>query len=127
MHDVRSFMSRYRYTLSYMALMLGRGVWQLLDWYHGTEDPIWHLFFYLLFMPAFSLAHGRIAPFMAAFLTVFVYLFMANGGSSIEDLRMTDFISASELCVPSVIAASIGVIVRKIVSGPPQDRDDRSR
>ena len=105
----------------YAALMLGSGVWQLLDWHYGSEDPIWHLFFYLLFMPAFSLGYGFLsedgwlAPFAAAFLAAFAYIFMANGGFSIEHFSMPYVESALELCVPSFVAALAGAIVRKVV------------
>ena len=117
----KAWIKRHFYLVVYAALMLGSGVWQLLDWHYGSEDPIWHLLFYIFFMPAFSLGYGVFsekgwfAPLIAAFLVAFVYILMANGGFSIDHFSTLYLQSALELCVPSLIAAFVGVIVRKIV------------
>ena len=128
MHDnqefikaVKTWINRYAYFIIYMLCMLACGVIQLLDWYYGSEDPIWHILFYIFFMPLFSLSYGFfagseklffLAPFTAAFLTAFVYIFMANGGFSIS---ITELKSALQLCVPAFVTASAGVILRRIV------------
>ena len=103
--------------------MIGSGVWQLLDWHYGTEDPIWHLFFYFLFMPAFSFTYGIFAgnrrkfwliPFIAGFLASLVYIFMGNGGFSMSTVNLSELKSSLELSIPSFAAASAGVIIRRI-------------
>lgn len=108
---------RYGLIAAYAALMLGTGVWQLLDWRYGSEDPIWHLLFYIFIMPLLSgafgiaLGGGRKAwlfPFLSGGLAAFVYASMANGG-----LRF-DLAGALELCVPSFIAACAGVALRRL-------------
>ena len=98
-------MKKYGYTIFYILLMIGTGVWQLMDWYYGTEDPIWHLLFYIFVMPFLSFIYGLMEKnvewilklLIVTVLTVSVYLFMANGGMSldIEDLY---------IAVPSLVA-----------------------
>jgi hypothetical protein len=109
---------RYGLIAAYAALMLGMGVWQLLDWRYGSEDPIWHIFFYLFIMPllsgAFGLALGGgrkawLFPLSSGGLAASVYFFMANGG-----LRF-DLAGALELCVPSLLAACAGVALRRLL------------
>ncbi len=101
--------------------MLLCGAVQLIDWYFGSEDPIWHLMFYLLFMPAFSLAYGALggggwrAPLIAALLTAFVYFFLANGGVSADSFRPAGLEAALQLSVPSFLAALAGTAVGKII------------
>ena len=81
-------MKRYKNTFFYIALMAGTGVWQLLDWYFGSEDPIWHLLFYIFIMPFLSFIYGLMEKELAWYLKLLiiavagaaVYLFMANGG-----------------------------------------------
>ena len=116
MTNCKTWMLRHSSFVVYTALMLGCGIWQLIDWYCGSEDPIWHILFYIFFMPAFSLAYGFLsenswlAPLIAVFLTASVYIFMANGGFSISTFK-----SALELCVPSLLASIVGVMLHKIV------------
>lgn len=116
--NAKRFMERYGATAIYAALMLGTGVWQLLDWHFGAEDPIWHLLFYLLIMPFLSFGYGFFAgdrykpwilPLTAGFLSAFVYAFMSNGGLSL------DIVGALELCVPSAISAFVGVSIRRLL------------
>ena len=105
-----------RFILYYVLFLLGMGIWQLLDWYFGTEDPIWHLFFYLLFIPAASFVFGLIAgekrypwayPFLSMFLVGLLYIFMANGGFSIDS-------GAFQLAVPSFLSCLVAVAIRRI-------------
>ena len=123
MKDLKAFTDRHKCFAVYMLLMLGSGVWQLLDWHYGAEDPIWHLFFYFLFMPVFSFAYGIFAgnrrkcwliPLIAGVLTAFVYIFMGNGGFSTRAVSLSGLTSALELSFPSFVAASAGVIIRRI-------------
>ena len=115
----KPWLKRHFSLVIYALLMFGCGVWQLLDWYYGTEDPIWHLLFYLLFMPALSLAYGFLAsggwlaPFTAGGLTAFVYFFMANGG--VSAVSAGELQSALEVSVPSFLAALAGVMIRKVL------------
>lgn len=116
----KKFMERYGAFALYAALMLATGVWQLLDWHFGAEDPIWHLFFYLLIMPFLSFGFGLFAgdkrkpwilPLLAGLLSAFVYVFMGNGGFSGFSLDG----GVLELSAPSVIAASVGVVIRRLL------------
>ena len=110
-------MKKYGYTILYILLMTGTGVWQLFDWYYGTEDPIWHLLFYIFVMPFLSFIYGLMEKnaswilklLIVTVMTVSVYLFMANGGMSldIEDLY---------IAVPSLIAGVIGVLINGIIN-----------
>ena len=104
-------------TLIYILLMLAMGIWQLIDWYFGSEDPIWHLLFYLFFMPFLSLYYGLatgdrkntwIIPLMSGSLSALIYIFIANGGFSVDS-------SALQLAAPSFIASAVGVIIRRIM------------
>lgn len=99
--------------ICYVLLMLGTGVWQLADWYYGNEDPLWHLVFYMFVMPFLSFALGVLAgddrkawyiPVGAAVLSALIYIFMGNGGFSVDA-------GALQLCVPSFIAAIAGVMI----------------
>ena len=112
-----SFGDKKKIIICYVLLMLGTGVWQLTDWYYGNEDPIWHLFFYFLMMPVLSFALGLLVgddrrffliPFGAAVLSALIYIFMANGGFSIDT-------GALQLCVPTFIAATAGVMLRRVI------------
>ena len=123
MKSLKTFAGRHRGLAVYVLLMFGSGVWQLLDWHYGTEDPIWHLFFYFLFMPAFSFGYGIfsgnsrkcfLVPFLSGFLTSLVYLFMGNGGFSMDAVSLSELESALKLSVPSFFTASVGVILRRI-------------
>ena len=104
-------------TLIYILLMLAMGIWQLIDWYFGSEDPIWHILFYIFFMPFLSLYYGMATgdrkdswtiPLLSSCLSALIYVFMANGGISFDS-------SALQLALPSFIAAFAGVVIRKII------------
>ncbi len=116
-----SWLTRHGCFAVYAAAMLLCGAVQLIDWYFGSEDPIWHLMFYLLFMPAFSLAYGVLgrggwcAPLIAALLAAFVCLFLANGGVSADSFRPAGLEAALQLSVPSFLAALAGTAVRKMI------------
>jgi len=106
-----------KFIICYVLLMLGTGAWQLADWYYGNEDPLWHLIFYFVVMPFLSFAlgvftgDGRNAwcvPLGAAVLSALVYIFMGNGGFSIDT-------GAFQLCLPSFISATIGVMIRRAI------------
>ena len=101
----------------YLLVMLAMGIWQITDWYFGSEDPIWHLFFYFLFIPFFSFVFGVVVgnvkrwylvPLIAYFSTCAVYIFMANGGFSVDSW-------AFELSVIPLTSSSVGVIFRKMM------------
>ena len=103
--------------LCYVLMMLGTGVWQMADWYYGNEDPLWHLAFYVFAMPFLSFVLGVLTgddrralfiPFGSAVLSALIYIFMGNGGFSVDA-------GALQLCVPSFIAATIGVLVCRVI------------
>ena len=107
----------------YAAAMLFCGAAQLIDWYFGSEDPIWHLFFYMLIMPVASFIYGVLPvykvrrwtrPLFAAFMASLVYLLMANGGPSFSILELK---SAFTLCVPSAAASLVGCVIGRFASG----------
>ena len=102
----------------YLLIMLGFGIWQILDWYYGSEDPIWHLFFYFLFIPFASALYGclmgdskrwYLVPFVSYFATCTIYIFFANGG-----YKGIDF-GAFELSIIPFVACIGGVVLRKII------------
>ena len=115
--DKNAFTRRFQPFIIYALAMLGMGIWQLLDWYYGAEDPIWHLLFYVFFMPLCSLAYGITAgehkrpwliPPVAGLMCALVYVCMANGGFY---ATYGSFSGALELSVPSFFAALIGVTI----------------
>ena len=119
-HSENTVMRRYQPLALYALVMAGMGVWQLLDWYYGTEDPIWHLLFYIFLMPLCSLAYGITAgahkrpwlvPPVAGGTCALVYICMANGGFSVDSDALS---GALELSVPSFITAAAGVIICRI-------------
>jgi len=109
--------------------MIAMGLVQLWDWYYGSEDPIWHILFYLVIMPLVSLvfaltigrAHDRhdkfklaLFPLYALLITSLVYLFMANGGVYfIRNPELSKDIWKEVLLtfLPSFVGALIGMIV----------------
>ena len=123
-------MKKYGYTILYILLMAGTGVWQLLDWYYGTEDPIWHLLFYIFIMPFLSFIYGLmyknvvwiIKLLIVIVLTASVYLFMANGGMSMD-------VENLYIAVPSLVAGIIGVLINGVINRhkkePARSRQDR--
>ena len=72
-------------------------------------------------MPALSLAYGVLgeggwrAPPIAALLTAFVCLFLANGGVCADSFRPAGLEAALHLSVPSFLAALAGTAVQKII------------
>jgi len=114
---LKNGIKEYSYCMIYVALLLVLGVVQLLDWYHGSEDPLWHIFFYIMVIPVISFCFGIYAgdrkeawifPVFAGILTALVYIFMANGGFSIDR-------GAWQMGLLSITAAFAGVVVKKII------------
>lgn len=105
-----------RFLVSYILFLLAIGIWQLLDWYFGSEDPIWHLFFYLVLIPGASFFFGLIGgekkypwiyPFVSMFLVDLLYVFMANGGPSFDS-------GAFQIGIPSFLSCLVAAAIRKI-------------
>ena len=46
--------SNKRKYIFYLLSVIAVGAVQLLDWYFGSEDPIWHVFFYIIVIPVIS-------------------------------------------------------------------------
>ena len=101
--------------------MTAFGVVQLVDWYFGSEDPLWHIFFYLFFMPTASFFYAFMAgderyclliPFVAALMAALIYIFMANGGLAFDPADVDGVLWASS---PSIAAAFTGVLLRRSV------------
>ena len=108
---------KYQHAINYNLIIIGLGLWQLIDWHFGSEDPIWHIFFYIVVIPIISFIYGIrigdkkncfIMPFIAYLVNLIVYIFMANGGFSFEIESLT-------LCLIPFLAMLIGVIIRKIL------------
>ena len=107
---------KYKFVFIYTFIIIGLGFWQLIDWYFISEDPIWHIMFYILIIPLISLLYGIfigdekrcfIMPFVAYVINLLVSIFMANGGYSFE-------IESLSLCLIPFIFMTIGIIIRKI-------------
>lgn len=110
---------RHKYTVIYLLLMFVFGAVQLVDWYFGSEDPLWHIFFYLFFMPAASVFYAYLAgserfclliPFIAGLTAALIYIFMANGGLAFDHADADGLLWFS---APSFAAAFTGVLLRR--------------
>ena len=127
MKKSESFRSKYKLNIIYLTLMILFWIWQVLDWrvIRAWNDPIWHVLFYLVFMPFVSFIFWvivwdthkwRIFPIYALIITLFVFLFFANWGLRIgmncESLLWYGFIY---IICPSFWAAIIWVIITRMV------------
>lgn len=108
---------KYKFVFIYTFIIIGLGFWQLIDWYFISEDPIWHIMFYILIIPVISFLYGIcignekncfIMPFIAYIINLFVYIFMANGGFSFEKESLY-------LSVVPLISMAVGIIIRKMI------------
>lgn len=108
---------KYKFTLSYVLLVLLVGLWSILDWKYGCEDPLWHLVFYIIIIPILSFIYGVIAlkeiklwliPFIVFTSITIIWLVFENGGLTfdIEGLHIVS--------IPSIVASIVGIIFRKI-------------
>ncbi len=107
----------HKYFIIYILLMIGMGSWQLIDWYFIDGDPLWHILFYILFIPVisfiFSIKVSNIKkyytiPIFTLFMTSIIYLLMSNGGITID-------IWALYFGIISFIVSIIGIIIGKII------------
>ena len=89
MKESESFRNKYKLYIIYTIFMILLWIWQVLDWHFWFEDPIWHVVFYLAFMPFVSFIFWvvvwntlkwRAFPVYALIITLFVFLFFANWG-----------------------------------------------
>ena len=127
MKKSESFRKKYKLNIIYLTLMILFWIWQVLDWrvIRAWNDPIWHVLFYLVFMPFVSFIFWvivwdthkwRIFPIYALIITLFVFLFFANWGLRIgmncESLLWYGFIY---IICPSFWAAIIWVIITRMV------------
>ena len=108
--------SKYKYIINYILIILGIGIWQLIDWYFITEDPIGHILFYIFLIPLISLLYGIfiggernsfIMPVIAYLANLLMYIFMANGGFSFE-------IESLYISLIPFSSMFIGILIRKI-------------
>jgi hypothetical protein len=77
----------------YALTLFAMGIFQLVDWYFGSEDPIWHVFFYIILIPvaSFLFTVGIKEKCLTLFLfplycvccTAVVYVAMGNGGNAL--------------------------------------------
>ena len=126
MKKTESFRSKYKLNIIYLILMIFFWIWQVLDWWiiRAWNDPIWHVLFYLVFMPFVSFIFWvivwnthkwRAFPIYALIITLFVFLFFANWGLRIgmnyESLLWYGFIY---IICPSFWAAIIWIILARI-------------
>ena len=127
MKKSESFWSKYKLNIIYLTLMILFWIWQVLDWWiiRAWNDPIWHVLFYLVFMPFVSFIFWvivwnthkwRTFPIYALIITLFVFLFFANWGLRIgmncESLLWYWFLY---IICPSFWAAILGVIITRMV------------
>lgn len=101
----------------YILVFILLGLWQILDWYFSSEDPIWHIMFYLFFMPAISFTYcvlqGYKYKFYIPVLTTFVcvtlvYIIFANGGLCFDTNCFT-------LTLPSTALSLFGTFLSRIL------------
>ena len=113
---MKGFTKGYRFLLYYILILIGIGAWQLIDWYFGSEDPTWHLFFYVMVLPVVSFGFGLIAgekpspwiyPFVSLFLTALMYITMGNGGFCSPE-------GSLQISFPSFLGCAVAVAIRRI-------------
>ena len=127
MKKTESFRSKYKLNIIYLTLMILFWVWQVLDWrvIRAWNDPIWHVLYYLAFMPFVSFIFWIIFwntpkwwmfPLYALIVTIFVFIFFANWwlklSMNLNDLLWFGFIY---IICPSFCAAILWVIITRIV------------
>ena len=117
MNKLKAIIENYKYIFFYILIIICIGIWQLLDWYFGLEDPIWHLLFYIWIIPILSLVFGIfvsnykkcfLMPFIAYITNIIVYIIFANGGLSFD-------IEALYLSIIPFFAMIVGIIIRKVL------------
>ena len=133
--------TRSFFNAAYALVMLALGLFQLWDWYHCSEDPIWHIIFFLFIMPIVSLVFAifngsrlqkiqkssvLIFPFYALFMAAFVYAFMANGGLYFvrnPELSENFLTETLKISIPTFIAAFLGSIINIFIHTPKRPRN----
>lgn len=116
---------KYKLNIIYLILMILFWVWQVLDWHFWFNDPLWHVVFYLAFIPFVSFIFWIIFwktnkwwmfPLYALIVTLFVFLFFANWwlkvSMNFNDLLWYGFIY---IICPSFWASILGVTITRIV------------
>lgn len=108
---------KYKFTILYILSVHLVGIWSIVDWNFGTEDPLWHLVFYIIIIPILSFIFGVIVtkeikvwliPFIVFISITIIWLVFENGGLAlnIEGLHIAS--------IPSIVTSILGIIVNKI-------------
>lgn len=105
-------MNKNKYLYLYIIIMIIIGIIQIIDWYYGSEDPIWHLLFYIYIIPIISFGFGimdsqLLTPFISFVMTFLIYIIFGNGGLNFD-------LDGLKLCILPFITTLIGVGIRKL-------------
>ncbi len=122
--------SNKRKYIFYLLSVIAVGAVQLLDWYFGSEDPIWHVFFYIIVIPVISFIFTLsvrekclslfIFPFYCVLCTAVVYVCMGNGGNALIHgyfLEPGYFDGIMTILLPAFVGAFLGLVARLIILG----------
>ena len=120
-------MSMKKRYIVFALMSFALGLLQLADWYFGSEDPIWHIFFYIVVIPIASFAFTvsipvrcrtlYFFPIYCALCTAVMYIFMGNGGNAIIHGYVFEpgfFDSFDAILLPPLAGGYIGTAVRLI-------------
>ena len=118
--------NKRKYILYFLS-MLAVGAAQLLDWYFGSEDPIWHIFFYIVLIPIISLIFTLLIkekgialylfPFYSVLCTAIIYICMGNGGNAIIHgyvFQPGYLHGIFTVLMPAFVGSFLGVVARLI-------------
>ena len=106
-----------KYILIYFIIMILIGLYDYIDWYFISVDPIWHIYIYIYIIPILSFLLGLIEsnkkyyyiyPILSILATSFIYIFMENGGFSIDKGIII-------VNIFSFISTIIGIILGKLI------------
>ena len=121
--------SNKRKYIFYLLSVIAVGAVQLLDWYFGSEDPIWHVFFYIIVIPVISFIFTLsvrekclslfIFPFYCVLCTAVVYVCMGNGGNALIHgyfLEPGYFDGIMTILLPPFVGSFLGLAARLAIS-----------
>lgn len=102
-----------KYTYAYLLIMILIGIIQIIDWYYGSEDPIWHLLFYLYIIPVISFMFGilepkLLIPFICFIMTFLIYIIFGNGGLHFD-------LGGLKISIIPFITSFIGVGIKRVL------------
>ncbi len=112
----------------FALIMAAIGFFQLADWYFGSEDPIWHVFFYIILIPVISFVFavsipdkGLVLysfPLYCVLCTAVIYVFMANGGNAVIHGYVYQpgfFQGIGVILLGPFVGGFLGIVIRLII------------